>query len=98
MWKTQPDGGASGLGNSPWISRGARAFSTVGIGDRCGVEQQLGVGVQRPFAQFVAIGGLHHAAEIHDHDARGDMPHHRKVVRDEEIGQAALALQRFRAD
>jgi len=32
VWKTQPDGGASGLGNSPWISWGARAFSTLGSG------------------------------------------------------------------
>ena len=95
MWNTQPDGGASGLGNSPLDQSRRTRLLDAGIGNRRGVEQQLGVGMQRPLAQFVAIGGLHHAAEIHDDDARRDVPHHGEVVRDEEIGQAALALQCF---
>jgi hypothetical protein len=32
VWKTQPDGGESGLGNSPSISRGARNLSAAGSG------------------------------------------------------------------
>ena len=30
-------------------------------------------------------------AEVHDGDAVGDVAHHRKIVRDEQVGQAELA-------
>ena len=32
-------------------------------------------------------------AQIHDRDPVGNVLHHRKVVRDEEVGQAEVALQ-----
>jgi hypothetical protein len=32
VWNTQPEGGDSGLGSSPRISRGSRPRSTVGSG------------------------------------------------------------------
>ena len=37
--------------------------------------------------------GLDHPAGPHDGDGVGDQPHHRQVVRDEQVGQAEIALQ-----
>ena len=36
---------------------------------------------------------LHDAAEVHDHDAVGEVAHHAEVVADEEIGEAELLAQ-----
>jgi hypothetical protein len=41
----------------------------------------------------LAIGQLHHPAEIEHQDAVADVPHDRQVVADEQKGQPELALQ-----
>ena len=41
----------------------------------------------------VAVADLHDAPEVHHRDAVGDVPHHREVVRDEDVGQPEVALQ-----
>jgi len=36
---------------------------------------------------------FHDLAEVHDRDVVGDVPHHREVVRDEQVCEPALPLQ-----
>ena len=43
--------------------------------------------------QQALVGELDQPAEVHHADLVADVPHHRQVVRDEQVGQAALALQ-----
>ena len=42
------------------------------------------------------VGGpeLDHAAEVHDRDPVGDLPDHREVVRDEDVREVELVLER----
>ncbi len=44
---------------------------------------------------FVAVGEFHDHPEVHHSDAVADVAHHGKVVCDEEIGEAEVALQVF---
>jgi len=46
------------------------------VEDRHGREQSFRVGVPWPGEQRAGVGDLDDAAEIHDGDAVGDMPHH----------------------
>ena len=57
------------------------------------LDQAPGIGVARIGKDLVARAHLDDLAEIHDGDAVGDVFDHRHVVRDEEIGDAELALQ-----
>ena len=43
--------------------------------------------------QLVAVGQLHHLAQIHDADAVGDMLDNAQVMGDEQVGQTHLLLQ-----
>jgi hypothetical protein len=56
-------------------------------GDECG-----GVRMPRPLEDLLGLGELDDASEVHDRDARADLPHHREVVRDEDIREVELAL------
>ena len=49
--------------------------------------------MQRPHEQGALVGIFDDAAEIHDGDTVADVLDHRQIVRDEQIGQAELALQ-----
>ena len=49
--------------------------------------------MQRPLVQLVDRALLHELAEVHDPDPVAEVPHHRQVVRDEQVGQAEVALQ-----
>ena len=51
--------------------------------------------MRRPFVHVVGGAGLDQLAEIHHRHRVGDVAHHRKVVRDEEIRQPQLVLQVF---
>jgi hypothetical protein len=51
--------------------------------------------VQRVVVEVVGGGDLHDLAEIHDRDPVGDVPHHREVVRDEEVRQVEACLEGF---
>ena len=91
MWKAQPDGGLIGLGTSP-SSIGALRLR-LRVGDRHRRQQRLRVGVQRVGEEFGLVGDLDDAPEIHHRDAVADVLDDREVVRDEQIGEAVLALQ-----
>ena len=43
--------------------------------------------------QRAPVSQLDQPAQVHHAHLVGDMPHHRQVMRDEQIGQPALALQ-----
>ena len=62
VWNTQPEGGVKGEGISPLSARGARAALYQRVGDRRGVEQRLGIGMQRPGIELVAVGDFGNAA------------------------------------
>src|SRR5262245_17768578 len=63
------------------------------IGDRCGVEQRLGIGMLRIGVELVAVGDFRDPAEIHHRDAVGAVAHHREVVRDEQVRELKPFLQ-----
>ena len=58
--------------------------AAIGIGDRYGGKQNTCVGVTRTGEDRVYWADLHHAAEIQDHDAVSDLPHHGEIMGDEQ--------------
>ena len=63
--------------------------------DRDRRQERLGVRVRRPVVDVLLRADLDDLAEIHHRDAVGDVPDEREVVRDEQIGEAEVALQRL---
>ena len=64
-----------------------------GIGNRRGIKQDFGIGMQRLAIKRIAVCDFHHAAEIHHHDPHRDVADHGEVVRDEQIGKPEPLLQ-----
>ncbi len=56
-------------------------------------EQRRRVGVARMLVQELRLAHLDDAAEVHDRDPVGDVADHGQVVRDEDVGEAELALE-----
>src|SRR5262245_56956782 len=52
------------------------------------VEKHPGIGMQRVVEQLVAIRQLDDAAEVHHGYTLTEMPHHRKIVSDEQVSEA----------
>ena len=50
-------------------------------------------GMLRVLVDRLALADLDDLAEVHDGDAVGDLPDHRQVVRDEDVGQVEVTLQ-----
>jgi hypothetical protein len=57
------------------------------------IQQHARVGVLRLAEQHRLVGHLDQTAEVHDAHLVGHVAHNGEVVRDEEVGQAPLALQ-----
>ena len=66
---------------------------TVGIGDGHGREQRLRVRHERLAIQIGGRRELDDLAEVHHGDAVGDVLDDREIVRDEQVGEPAVALQ-----
>ena len=64
----------------------ARGFQ-LGVGDRHGCQQRLGVGMQRILVELVAGRDLDNAPEVHHGDAVADVAHDGKIVGDEDVGE-----------
>jgi hypothetical protein len=60
---------------------------------RNGMEQDLGVGMQRPTEEILTIGHLHHLSHIHHGNAITDMFDDSKVMGDEKISETQLISQ-----
>ena len=90
-WKVQPVGGSSGFGTSP--ATGVRGRPVMlEVGDR--VEQHARVGVPRRARTAALVGASSTRRPRYITPTRSaTWRHHREVVRDEEIGEAAAALQ-----
>ena len=56
-------------------------------------QQRLRVGVQRPREDALLGSLLHDEAQVHHQHVVRDVAHHAQVVRDEQVGQAQVALQ-----
>ena len=84
----QPDGGLSGEGTSP-LSR-IRSLRCAPSSVRRRGHQRGGVRVVGPLENRFGGAGFDDAAEVHHRDPVGDMPDHRQVVRDEDVGDAAV--------
>ena len=69
----------------------SRAARVVHLRDR--IEQHARVRMARVAEQLVLARELHQPAEVHHADLVAHVPHHRQVVRDEQVREAALALQ-----
>ena len=93
VWKRQPEGGRSALGMSPASRERRPRARSRGLQRRHRRDQRLRVRMQRRGVDRALVGDLHDLAEIHHGDAVGDVLHHAEVVRDEQEGQAKLALQ-----
>ena len=91
VWKRQPVGGLNGLGTSPCSIMRVVRKAGIWLGDRR--QQRLGIGVQRPVVERLLVGDLDQLAEIHHRDAVADVLHHRKVMGNEQIGEAEALLQ-----
>ena len=65
----------------------------VGIGDRDGREQRLGVRVDRPRVELLGRRELDDLAQVHHGDAVRDVADDAEVVGDEDVGQRELVLQ-----
>jgi hypothetical protein len=63
-----------------------------GANFRDGGEERLGVGMGRVFGDDFSGADFDGMAQIHDQDALADVFHHGEIVRDEEQGNAAFAL------
>ena len=72
---------------------GAAAEAVGGIGFRRGLEQRLGVGMQRVADDLAGWACLHYAPEVHDGDAMGEVIRGGDVVGDVEECSAALLLE-----
>ncbi len=96
-------GSANGRGSRPAARAGSAARPAgpcaggrgraLGIGDRRGRQQRLGVGMLRAAPDLVAPADLDQRAEIHHRHPVGDVLDHREVVADEKIGDAEPALE-----
>jgi hypothetical protein len=51
--------------------------------------------VRRPLVDVLARPELDHLAEVHDGDTVRDVPHHGEVVRDEDVREAEVGLERL---
>ena len=66
----------------------------VQVGDRNGRQQGLRIGMGGVGIEVVGVGQLHDPPEVHHRDPVAYVFHDAQVVRDEDIGEAALLLQR----
>ncbi len=60
---------------------------------RYGGYERLGVGMLRLADEGLGFGQFHDFAEVHDHHAAADVLDHGEIVRNEQIGDAALLLE-----
>ena len=91
--KRQPEGGFAGLGTSPSSTIRFRRRSLRRLLDRYCRQQCLRVGMRGPLVDVLLRPDLDDLAEIHDSDAIGDVANEREIVRDEQVGEAEVALQ-----
>ena len=83
---------AAGVGRLR-VRQGIKVEAVLELGPGHRGEQCPRVGVNGALEQGLAGGDLHQASRAHHRDAVGHVVHHREVVRDEDIGQAELALE-----
>ena len=63
------------------------------VRDGDGRHQRLGVWVQRVSEELLALGHLHHLAQVHHCHPVGDVLDHAQVVGNEQVSEAKLTLQ-----
>ena len=68
-------------------------METLDAGNGNGSEESFGIGMEGVFKNAVRIGNLDTFAQIHDHDASGNVANHGEIVGDEEIGKAHFLLK-----
>ena len=60
----------------------------LGVGNRDAAQKPLGVGVQRVVVNLLGFAGLDQLAQVHNADIIRNIPHHRQIVGNEQIGRA----------
>ncbi len=93
VWNQHAVGGLIGFGTSPCEHdlRAGASFPWIGHGH--GGQERTGVRVHRLLVEVVALGELHRVTEVHDHHAVRDVADDVQIVRDEDVGEAELALE-----
>ena len=97
VWKLQPGGGAIGLGTSPVRIRRSRRRSNAGSGIGTAEISAWVYGCSGFSYSRSELRELDDLAQVHHRNAVRDVPHHRQVVRDEQVGQTEVRLQGPRA-
>ena len=95
VWKRHPSAGSPGSAGRRWSRIGSRCRSTTGSGIGTAESSEIVYGCSGFVVELVRRRDLDDRAEIHDGDPVGDVPDDREVVRDEEIGELEVVLQRL---
>ena len=85
--RVQRAGNVAGQHNTLVLSGG------LGVRQRNGGHQALGIGVQGMIIDLPGICQLHHFTKVHDGDSVGNVTHNQKIVGNEQISKAHLILQ-----
>ena len=93
VWNRQPVGGFAGDGRSPVSRIRSRVSSTTGSGTGTADISARVYGCSGCVVQVLGGRLLDQRAEVHHADPVGDVPDHREVVGDDQVGQAELVLQ-----
>ena len=91
----QPDGGFAGLGTSPSSTIRSRLPRWPGSSIGTAESSACVYGCDGRLVDVVLRADLDDLAEVHHRHAVGDVPHDRQVVRDEDVREAEIALQRL---
>ena len=97
VWNRQADGGVDRARDVAPERDPFAAFQLVRVGQRDGGEQRLGVGCMGVLVQLLAAADLDDLAQVHHGDAVTDVADYRQVVRDEQVVEVQLVLQRPRS-
>ena len=92
--KRQPEGGFAGLGTSPVSTMRSRLPRWVGSSIGTAESSACGYGCV-VLVDLRARADLDDLAQVHDCDAVGHVADDREVVRDEEVGEAEITLERL---
>ena len=95
MRKRQPDGGFAGLGTSPSSTIRLRLPRWPGSSIGTAESSACVYGCDGLLVDVVPRPDLDDLAEVHHRDVVGDVPHDREVVRDEDVRQPEVVLQRL---
>ena len=86
-------GSVQGAGNVAGEDDALILSGGLGVRQRNGRHEALGIGMQGVVVNFLCVRQLYHFTKIHNGDSVGNVTDHQKIVGDEQVGQAHLVLE-----